>query len=115
MNDPSNQLLFEAMNGHYQIWSLTEMFLLDPLIKLEQGGEGEMVGEWLSPFEIETSRGQAFVTGRCPGGICRRSGSPTNSLSWKIENKEGSGEIQAFKYLEPILTIMTLDQEHYTP
>ena len=90
------------------------MFLHDPLIKLEQGG-GEMVGEWLSPFEIETSRGQAFVTGRCPGGICRRSGSPTNSLSWKIENKEGSGEIQAFKYLEPILTIMTLDQEHYTP
>ena len=92
------------------------MFLHDPLIKLERrGGRGEMVGEWLSPFEIETSRGQAFVTGRCPGGICRRSGSPTNSLSWKIENKEGSGEIQAFKYLEPILTIMTLDQEHYTP
>ena len=83
-----------------------------------------MVGEWLSPFEIETSRGQAFVTGRCPGGICRRSGSPTNSLSWKIENKEGSGEIETVKYLEPIHdfgsgalhTIATLlnDNDHHT-
>ena len=92
---------------------LRKCFCLTPLIKLEQGGE--MGGEWLSLFEIETSRGQASVTGRCPGGICRRSRSPTNSLSWKIENKEGSGEIEAVKYLEPILAIMTLDQDHYTP
>ena len=74
-----------------------------------------MVGNWLSPFEIETSRGQASVTGRCPGGICRRSGSPNNSLSWKIENKEGSDEIQAVKHLESILAMLTWDQEHYTP
>ena len=39
MNDPSNQLLFEAMNAHYQIWSLTERFLLDPSYKTG-GGEG---------------------------------------------------------------------------
>ena len=102
------------MNGHYQIWSLTEMFLLNPSYKT-RAGEGEMVGEWLSLFEIETSRGQASVTGRCPGGICRRSRSPTNSLSWKIENKEGSGEFEAVKYLEPILKMLTLDQDHYTP
>ena len=95
-------------------WSLRKCFCLTPLMKLERGG-GKMVGNWLSPFEIETSRGQASVTGRCPGGICRRSRSPTNSLSWKIENKEGSGEIEAVKYLEPIIAIMTLDQDHYTP
>ena len=107
MNDPSNQLLFEAMNAHYQIWSLTEMFLLNPSYKTRAGGE--MVGEWLSLFEIETSRGQASVTGRCPGGICRRSRSPTNSLSWKIENKEGSDEIQAVKHLESILAMLNWD------
>ena len=89
---------------------LRKCFCLTPLIKLERGGGG-----WLSLFEIETSRGQASVTGRCPGGICRRSRSPTNSLSWKIENKEGRGEIEAVKYLEPILTMLTLDQDHYTP
>ena len=95
---------------------LRKGFCLTPLTKLEvERGGGGMVGEWLSLFEIETSRGQASVTGRCPGGICRRSRSPTNSLSWKIENKEGSGEIEAVKYLEPILAIMTLDQDHYTP
>ena len=35
--------------------NLQKCFCLTPLIKLEQGGEGEMVGEWLSLFEIETS------------------------------------------------------------